>query len=793
MSRERKRRSSTKPPAWVPDDALVRIGELLRDPTYAPLARTQGGWPETLDQLVGIVGGPIAKEDLKGAGSIDELVARYGASRVTVALLQAKAAPSVAWQYVNEFARGTERQPEETDAASFEDVTPTESAPAADAQAPRDGGDRHPESERLQRAVAEKDRRLREERAAHARTRSELTSERDKALHRVASLEEALAAGPDGETVERAYEAAQDADRRVEEARSGLADVERQLREARDRVEHLERLVERAARDHDALRAQLEAERRARAEERAAASAARPDAASLIAAARAIGEDAAGRIDDPAPGDEDLFAALAALARWSSTRSAAPAGRPNPNGAEPAATPAPPVRPVAVASVPALPAERPPNGHPGNGGHTIVRPALTATPTVTILGGGGIGESMYLVEHLGTKVLLDCGIGSSSRRVDVPDDLDALVITHAHGDHMGRLAQLVREQPDLRVYCSKATKKLAMFQANAVDEYIPSDHLLVRDPGETYRILDKRIELRLHRVAHCLGSCAVRLRYEDGFTLVYSGDLGGEGLRTLRPDDPLPLHGADVVLLESTLGDRASSRANWEEPLVREVAATIEGGGAAVFPASNLGRAQELAALLEAGFRSGELPAAPVLMTPLARRILGEYQHGDRSWLTDVPYPAAEALPAAPAAEITNAPCYVIAGGASGSERRSGALVAAAAARKEAGVFYTGFSGTAVRNRRRGDTHEVVLEDGTVDHVTITSRWIWIPSPDHASREELVAALDRLDRRVPVLLVHGAPAAKRSLSTALRAAGHEDVRSAANGNRFEIVMEQAVS
>ena len=75
-------------------------------------------------------------------------------------------------------------------------------------------------------------------------------------------------------------------------------------------------------------------------------------------------------------------------------------------------------------------------------------------------------------------------------------------------------------------------------QASAAKDFIPGDRVLVRDPGETYRILDGAVELTLHRVAHCLGSCAVRLRFADGLTLVYTGDLGGSGLRTLR-DAPI--------------------------------------------------------------------------------------------------------------------------------------------------------------------------------------------------------------------------------------------------------------
>ena len=223
----------------------------------------------------------------------------------------------------------------------------------------------------------------------------------------------------------------------------------------------------------------------------------------------------------------------------------------------------------------------------------------------------------------------------------LPERLDAAVLTHAHGDHMGGLPELLRRQPDLRVYCSKSTKLLATYQANAADEYIPGDRMLVRDPGETYRILDGAVDLTLHRVAHILGSCAVRLRFADDRVVVYSGDLGGAGLRTLRPADPLPLGGASAVLLEATLGDRGPIRASHEatpdprarrrrrrrrlrRPAGRQRRPRAGAGGAA--------RASRSAA--------GQLPDAPVLMTPLARRVLDRYRAGDRDgWLADIPYP----------------------------------------------------------------------------------------------------------------------------------------------------------
>ena len=394
-----------------------------------------------------------------------------------------------------------------------------------------------------------------------------------------------------------------------------------------------------------------------------------------------------------------------------------------------------------------------------------------------------------MLEYGGARILLDCGIGGAGMYGALPEQLDAAVLTHAHGDHMGGLPELLRRQPDLRVYCSKSTKLLATYQANAADEYIPGDRMLVRDPGETYRILDGAVDLTLHRVAHILGSCAVRLRFADDRVVVYSGDLGGTGLRTLRPADPLPLSGAGAVLLEATLGDRGPIRASHEASLIRDLAAVVAGGGCAVLPSASVGRAQELAALLAEQMAAGRLPDAPVLMTPLGRRVLDRYRAGDRDgWLADIAYPEVATLrPEEPADEVVARPSYVIVGGASALERRSGQLAFAAARRPQCGVFFTGYSGPNARQRTTGDVFEMIGEDGTLQRTEILCRWGWAPSPDHASQRELVQAVGALPRDVPVLLVHGVEEAKRELAEKLRIAGHEDVRPLRDGDVVELL------
>jgi metallo-beta-lactamase family protein len=781
MAQRTRRKSAPiarKAPAWVPDDLLDRIGTLIGDHGFVRDARkTPLVWSHGIERLVDHAGGPVPGNELHEP--IDDLVGRYGLPRVALTLLRSGApmtlAKPVAMRFVAE--NGLEPVPvvEGDDAeASGDDEGVREELD----RVVRDRDRLSQELQRTREKLLEKDRKLREERVAHQATRSELTSGRDKALHQVSELRDQIEAGPSGAVLSELGAHRDRAERRADEAlaaqRAAEGATATALAEAAAVREQL------AAAEAAATEARDEA---ARVAASAAARRAAPTAEDLLLAAQTLGADALKRIAAPEPGDAELLAAVSAVAVWSARRANEPAGE----GA-PAAVPSPPTPPIRTSElVEGVPAIKPAPIAPVPIVPDAVLPRVEVRPRaarITVVGGGGIGASAYLVEHGGRRVLLDCGIGSSGRGAAIPPGIDAVVLSHAHGDHMGAIPDLLRSQPNVRVYCSKATKLLAMYQANAAETYIPGDRILVRDPGETYRILDGAIELTLHRVAHCLGSCAVRLRYVDGLSVVYSGDLGGIGLRTLRPDDPLPVSGAHAVLLESTLGDRRPSRADYEGALLREVEGVVSGGGCAVFPATNIGRAQELAALIAEGFATGALPEAPVYMTPLARRVLERYRAGDRDgWLAPVRYPDVRPLgPDFDADELVSEPGYVIVGGASGLERRSGRLAYAAAQRRECGVFFTGYSGMNAKGRTRGDTLEVVAEDGQISSTTISCRWQWTPSPDHAAQEELVRAVHAVDRDVPILLVHGGDEPKRALSDRLRQAGHRDVRALQDGD-----------
>ncbi|MFE3651347.1 MBL fold metallo-hydrolase [Streptomyces sp. NPDC059101] len=215
------------------------------------------------------------------------------------------------------------------------------------------------------------------------------------------------------------------------------------------------------------------------------------------------------------------------------------------------------------------------------------RPAL-----LTFMGGvGTVTGSKFLVESDHARILVDCGLfqglGELRRRNwrSLPrdaSDIEAVVVTHAHLDHCGYLPRLVRQGFRGPILASTYTARLAdivlrdsarlqMEAAAHANAHGWSKHRVAEplyDDADVDRTLqyfdpvpvDTTIEvttgttLTLRCAGHILGSTWVHLTLEDGHTLAVSGDLGRPGHPLLRPAEPFS--GADVLLVESTYGNR---------------------------------------------------------------------------------------------------------------------------------------------------------------------------------------------------------------------------------------------
>ena len=269
--------------------------------------------------------------------------------------------------------------------------------------------------------------------------------------------------------------------------------------------------------------------------------------------------------------------------------------------------------------------------------------------------------SRHLVEFGERQILLDCGLFQGykalrSRNWEPPSPAlmaaDAVVLSHAHLDHSGWLPVLVKHGWRGEILATPATRDLASVllldsahlqeedarRANrygysrhekALPLYTKSDALKaasrirVLEPGQTKKIGD--VGLRLTPVGHLLGACAVTLEHARE-TLVYSGDLGRTHDLLMPP--PQKLTRADVLLVESTYGNRWHPAEDASAALATIVRKTVQRGGSVLLPAFAVGRAQALLLVLQRLKRAGEIPAhLPIFLdSPMAVQATALYQ-----------------------------------------------------------------------------------------------------------------------------------------------------------------------
>ena len=263
--------------------------------------------------------------------------------------------------------------------------------------------------------------------------------------------------------------------------------------------------------------------------------------------------------------------------------------------------------------------------------------------------------SCHIVQVNGKHVLLDCGLfqgrrqETQSKNLRLPMDvsrIDAVVLSHAHIDHAGRIPLLVREGYRGTVWCTAATRDLAVVMlADAAHIQEKDAEFLTRHRKDSvaplYSMVDATraadlmagvpyrktfdvtagVRVTFVDAGHILGSASVILDVEEAGRrqrLVFSGDVGRKGLPIIR--DPEPPEGADVVIMESTYGDRdhlpyTTARA----ALARIVTETASRGGRILIPAFAVGRAQEIIYDLHSLALAGEIPAIPIYIdSPLA-------------------------------------------------------------------------------------------------------------------------------------------------------------------------------
>jgi len=263
--------------------------------------------------------------------------------------------------------------------------------------------------------------------------------------------------------------------------------------------------------------------------------------------------------------------------------------------------------------------------------------------------------SCHILRVNGKVVILDCGMfqgrrsESAEKNKTLPvevGEIDAVVLSHAHIDHSGRLPYLVRKGYSGTIFATAATRDLCavMLADSAHIQESDAKHLAKNHKGfveplytmrDAVRTQDLMIGIPYNKAfdvvpgvrctyidaGHILGSASVLLDItENGKTrrLVFSGDIGRPGLSIIR--DPVVPQGADVVIMESTYGNRDHETVDdARAQLAAVVRDTAARGGRILIPSFAVGRTQELLYNLNGLSREGAIPSIPIYVdSPLA-------------------------------------------------------------------------------------------------------------------------------------------------------------------------------
>lgn len=277
--------------------------------------------------------------------------------------------------------------------------------------------------------------------------------------------------------------------------------------------------------------------------------------------------------------------------------------------------------------------------------------------TVTLYGGAeSVTGSNFLVENTttGKKLLIDCGIEQGKDYSEAkayapfpyePQSIDALFITHAHLDHVGRAPRLVKEGFSGTVYMTPPTRDLAeailkdsadILGKNAKDHGLPPLYeakdvytflsLIETIPYREEREVADGLSIYLRDTGHILGSASIRVKTKDGTSFAVTSDLGNSPALLLPDAESIP--DADVILLESVYGDRANPEKEHRlEKLEATLKEAIARGGAILLPAFSIERTQlmlyEIGQLME----EKKIPTVPVFLdSPLAIEVTDIYR-----------------------------------------------------------------------------------------------------------------------------------------------------------------------
>jgi metallo-beta-lactamase family protein len=441
-------------------------------------------------------------------------------------------------------------------------------------------------------------------------------------------------------------------------------------------------------------------------------------------------------------------------------------------------------------------------------------------PSLTFLGAAGtVTGSKHLLDLGDRRILVDCGLFQGLKELRLrnwaalPIDaasIDAVVLTHAHLDHSGYLPRFVAQGFRGRIFCTAGTRDLCTLllpdsariqeedarQANRHHYTKHSPALPLYTELDAARAIERLqpvgyerpipvvpgVEVEFINAGHLLGSAYARVTF-GGQSILFGGDLGRYG-RPVLPD-PAPVADADILLLESTYGDRLHDRDDDGKRLAAIINEVAQTGGRLIIPSFAIGRVQEVLYWIKRLEDERRVPVLPVYVdSPMAASAL-EFYRTRLSELDEEIRPAAREMTAFYTGEMrtvasvqeskdlvaSRTPAIVIAasGMATGGRVLHHLVAALPDARNT--VLFVGFQAAGTRGRLLCDGFGQVKIHGQIVPVAARIRRIDSMSA-HADAGEIMRWLSGFERPPSITyLVHGEAPALEALAGRIAALG----------------------
>ncbi len=253
-----------------------------------------------------------------------------------------------------------------------------------------------------------------------------------------------------------------------------------------------------------------------------------------------------------------------------------------------------------------------------------------------------VGRSCFLLSTPETRVLIDCGVNVSGEDNGTPylyvpevqpiKNIDAVILTHAHLDHIGLVPLLYKYGFEGPIYCTPPTRDLmALLQLDYIDvaaregKKIPYESAMIREAlkhtitlnyGDVTDIAPD-MKLTFHNAGHIIGSSIAHFHVGDGlYNIAFTGDIKYEKTRLFEAaSNDFPR--IETLVMEATYGgsrDIQPARKDAERHLQQLIKETIDNGGSVVIPTFAVGRSQEAMIVLEEAIRKGLIGDVPVYL-----------------------------------------------------------------------------------------------------------------------------------------------------------------------------------